>query len=394
MTEKSIFDKLTDRIGTSSYKWNVAEGELPMWVADMDFETAPAVRAALEKRAAHGIFGYSEIPSEYFKALADYRYRRDGYRPDPAEMVYSNGVVAAISSMVRSLTAPGDSVLIMAPVYNIFYNSILNNGREVLSSDLVYENGGYRVDFSDFEEKISRPKTTLLLLCNPHNPVGRVWKREELAKIGEICSRHGVVVVSDEIHCDIVRRGVAFTPFAAASEICREISVSALSASKTFNIAGLQSAALVIKNPDLRYRVWRALNNDEVGEPNCFSMTACISAYTECDEWVDNLVEYLFENRRIAEEYIAKEIPELRTVSADATYLLWIDISQVAEDSVAFTERVRRESGLYLSDGAEYGECGRPFVRMNLATQRIRLLDGLERLKKSVARISADKTEK
>ncbi|MBR2343751.1 MAG: pyridoxal phosphate-dependent aminotransferase [Clostridia bacterium] len=385
--KNSEFDRLTDRRGTYSYKWAVAEGELPMWVADMDFETAPAIRAALMKRAAHGIFGYSELPKEYFTALADYRQRRDGYRPDPAEMVYSNGVVAAISSMVRSLTAPGESVLIEAPVYNIFYNSILNNGRRVLSSDLVYENGGYRVDFSDLEEKLARPETTLMLLCNPHNPVGRVWKSEELAMIGELCKRHGVTVVSDEIHCDIIRPGVHFTPFAAASETCKEISVSCLSASKTFNIAGLQSAALVISDPALRYRVWRALNNDEVGEPNCFSMTACIAAYTECDEWVAGLVDYLFENRAVAEEYIARRLPMLRTVRADATYLCWIDISEIESDSVRFTERVRAATGLYLSDGAEYGECGRSFVRMNLATQRERLFDGLDRLYRAVLEI-------
>ena len=358
-----------------------------MWVADMDFETAPAVRAALEKRAAHGIFGYSVIPDEYFSSLADYREARDGYRPSPEKMIYVSGVVAAISSLVRRFSEVGESVLIQAPVYNIFYNSILNNKRKVLSSDLIYENGGYRVDFSDLEAKLSRPDVRLMILCNPHNPVGRVWSAEELSRIGELCSLHGVRVISDEIHCDFIRPGVKFTPFAAASDTCRKISLTCLSASKTFNLAGLQSAALSVYDDELRRIAYRAVNDDEVGEPNSFSMSACIAAYTEGREWVDSLVEYVFENRRIVEAELARRLPRLKVVSADATYLCWIDISAYEEDSVAFVEKLRRASGLYLSDGAEYGACARGFVRMNLATQRARIFDGIERLCSGVGEI-------
>ncbi len=378
------FDVITDRRGTYSYKWAVAEGELPMWVADMDLECPPAVTAALVKRAEHGIFGYSETPCQFFEAVQGYWRRRHGFTYPTEWMIYSSGVVAAISSVVRKLTSVGDKVLIQAPVYNIFYNSILNNSREVLSSDLVYGADGYRVDFSDLEAKLSDPKTTLMILCNPHNPVGRVWSRDELARIGELCKRHGVTVFSDEIHCDITAPGVEYIPFASASEVCADIAVSALSPSKTFNLAGLQSACIAVKDPELRFKVWRGINTDEVGEPNAFAVVGAIAAFTECDEWVDALREYLFENRRIAEDFINSEIKGLRAVSADATYLLWVDASEICTDSVELCERIRALTGLYLSDGAEYGECGRQFFRMNLATQRARILDGLARLKKAI----------
>jgi cystathionine beta-lyase len=297
-------------------------------------------------------------------------------------MIYSNGVVAAISSIVRRLTEPAENVLIQAPVYNIFYNSILNNGRRVLSSDLVYDGEEYSIDFKDLESKLADPQTTLMILCNPHNPVGRIWTRDELAKIGDLCFKHGVTVLSDEIHCDITDPSDAYTPFAAVSDVCRRISVSAIAASKTFNIAGLQSACLFAHDPVLRHKVWRGLNNDEVGEPNAFSVCANIAAFTECDGWVDAMLDYVFENKRIACDFINSNIPGMRATYSKATYLLWIDISAVADDSVEFCESLRESTGLYLSDGAEYGECGRSFVRMNLATQRERVMDGLERLKR------------
>lgn len=377
------FDKLTDRSGTLSYKWDVKPGELPMWVADMDFEVAPPIKKAITDRAEHGIFGYTMTPDAFFEAVSKYWERRHGYRIPTEHMVYSNGVVAAISSIVRKLTTPAENVLIQAPVYNIFYNSIINNGRNVLSSDLVYDGRGYSIDFADLEEKLARPQTSLMILCNPHNPVGRIWSREELAKIGELCHRYGVTVLSDEIHCDITAPTTeGYVPFASVNEVCRRISVTAVASSKTFNIAGLQSACLFAEDPVLRHKVWRGVNTDEVGEPNAFSMQANIAAFTECDEWVDEMLEYVFENKRIACEFINNEIEGMKAAFSEATYLLWIDISGVAEDSVDFCEKLRSSTGLYLSDGAEYGLPGKSFVRMNLATQRARVLDGLERLKR------------
>lgn len=376
------FDRLTDRSGTYSYKWDVAEGELPMWVADMDFEVADPIKKAIVGRAEHGIFGYSATPCEFFEAISAYWGRRHGYTIPTEHMIYSNGVVAAISSMVRKLTTPAENVLIQAPVYNIFYNSILNNGRNVLSSDLVYDGHGYSIDFEDLEEKLSRPQTSLMILCNPHNPVGRIWTREELERIGDLCHKHGVTVISDEIHCDITAPGESYVPFASVSDICRDISLTCIAASKTFNIAGLQSACVFSANPILRHKAWRGINTDEVGEPNAFSMLANIAAYTECDGWVDAMLDYVFENKRIAVDYINSEIDGLKAEYSLATYLLWIDISELSDDSVEFCEKLREYTGLYLSDGAEYGECGRTFVRMNLATQRARIMDGLERLRR------------
>ena len=375
------FDKLTDRRNTLSYKWDIKDGELPMWVADMDFETSPAVKAAVMKKAEEGIYGYSTTPDELFFAVSGFFGRRHGFAIPTEWMMYSGGVVAAISSVVRRLTHPNECVLIQAPVYNIFYNCILNNGRRVLSSDLVYENGEYSIDFADLEEKLSRDETTLFILCNPHNPVGKLWSREELSRIAELAAKHGVTVLSDEIHCDFVKPGLSYTPFASVSELSADISVSLVSGSKTFNIAGLQSAFAIVKNKQLRYRVYRGLNNDEIGEPNIFSAAANIAAFSSSDEWVDGLVSYVFENKRLACEYINGRICGLKTVFSDATYLLWIDISALSEDSVEFTKELREKTGLYLSDGEEYGECGKKFVRMNLATQRERVLDGLERLR-------------
>lgn len=385
------FDRLTDRSGTYSYKWDVRDGELPMWVADMDFEVAEPIRRAIVDRAEHGIFGYSATPCEFFEAVSAYWERRHGYRVPTEHMVYSNGVVAALSSMVRKLSTPAENVLIQAPVYNIFYNSIVNNGRNVLSSDLVYDGEGYSIDFDDLEEKLSRPQTSLMILCNPHNPVGRIWTREELSRIGELCKKHGVTVISDEIHCDVTAPGESYVPFASVSDVCRDISVTCIAASKTFNIAGLQSACIFAADPVLRHRVWRGINTDEVGEPNAFSMQANIAAFTECDGWVEAMREYVFENKRVAAEYINENIEGMKAGESLSTYLLWIDISGVAEDSVDFCDKLREYTGLYLSDGAEYGKCGRAFVRMNLATQRARVLDGLERLKRGAELYKASK---
>ena len=384
------FDLLTDRRDSYSYKWDVGDGELPMWVADMDFETAPPIKEAIVRRAEHGIFGYSATPDLLFSSVSEYWGRRHGFAIPTQWMIYSSGVVAAISSVVRRLTLPGEKVLIQAPVYNIFYNSILNNGREVLSSDLIYRDGAYSIDFDALEACLADPQVSLMILCNPHNPVGRVWSSDELAKIGELCHRHGVTVLSDEIHCDITAPGVEYTPFASVNDTCANLSVSCVAPSKTFNLAGLQTATVFAKDPVLRHRVWRGINNDEVGEPGAFAVCASVAAYTQCDGWVDGLRAYVFENRRIACNYINERIPALKVIDADATYLLWIDISAVADDSVRFVQRVREISGLYLSDGAEYGECSRGFVRMNLGTQRSRIMDGLRRLEHSVKKILAD----
>ena len=381
---KYDFDKPTQRRNTGSLKWDVKDSELPMWVADMDFETAPEVKAAVARVAERGIYGYSVLPDEYFESISDFWAERHSFRPDPSWMVFSTGVVAAISSMVRKLTTPAEKVLIQPPVYNIFYNSILNNGRNIVSNDLVYESGEYRMDFDDLERKLQDPQTSLMILCNPHNPIGKIWDKETLSKVGELCKKHGVTVISDEIHCSITTPGKNYIPFASVNDTCADISVSCLAASKAFNLAGLQSACLIAKNPVLRHKVWRGVNTDEVGEPNVFAVEANIAAFRHGGEWLDGLNEYICENKKYASEFISKNISGLYAVPSDATYLLWVDVSAYTENSEAFAKDLREKTGLYVSDGVEYGEGGERFIRMNLATQRANVIDGLSRLKSYV----------
>ena len=388
------FDRIVDRRSTLSCKWAVGEDELPMWIADMDFECPEAMKRAVTSVAEHGVYGYTDLPDSFFRSIAGFYSRRHGVKINTSDMVYSNGAIAALSSMVRRLSSEGDNVVVQMPVYNIFFNSIVNNNRIILSSDLVCENGEYRIDFSDLEEKLSREKTSLMIVCNPHNPVGKIWSRDELARIAELCHKHGVTVISDEVHAEFVKPGCHYTPFFAVSELAADISATIVSGSKTFNIAGLQSACVVAKNERIRRIVHRGVNTDEVGEPNVFSVAANVVGFTECDEWIDALAEYVFENRRIAYEYINGKIKGIRAISAEATYLMWIDVSEVCSDSVEFCKRLRELTGLYLSAGASYGECGRGFVRMNLATQRERVLDGLCRLARGVELIGEEAADK
>ncbi len=387
---KYNFDAPTNRRSTDSVKWNVGDGELPMWIADMDFETCPEVRSAVMKTAELGIYGYSDVPDEYFESISDFFAERYGYRFDTADMIYSNGVVAAISSMVKKLTTPAENVLLQAPVYNIFYNSILNAGRNVLSSDLVFEGGEYRIDFDDLEAKLANPQTSLMILCNPHNPIGKIWDRETLAGIGELCRRYGVTVISDEIHGPVTAPGKRYIPFASASKTCAEISATCISASKAFNIAGLQSACVIAENPHLRHKIWRGLNTDEVGEPNIFAMRANIAAYRHGGEWLDELLSYIWENRRAATAYIEEKMPALSVVNADATYLMWVNVGAYTENSEEFSHQLRAKTGLYVSDGAEYGRGGEKFIRINLATQRKNVLDGMARLEKYIKMLDGE----
>ena len=379
------FDKITNRRGTNSLKWDEAlENELPMWVADMDFETAPAVKRAVIKTAESGIYGYSTTPNLYFEAISDFFFDNYRYRMNPENIAFSTGVVAALSSLVRKLTTPAENVLIQAPVYNIFYNSILNNGRNVLSSDLIYENGEYRIDFSDLEKKLADKQTTLMILCNPHNPIGKIWDRETLKKIGRLCYENGVTVISDEIHCPITRPGHEYIPFASVDEICENISISCVSASKAFNLAGIAAAAVYSKNKQLFHKAWRALNTDEVGEPNIFAMNASIAAYREGREWLSELRTYLFENRDAAEKYIKENIPKCHPVYANATYLMWLDVSSYTDNSEEFAKELRRKTGLFVSDGKKYGKTGAGFLRINLATQRKNVMHAMELLSKFI----------
>ncbi len=383
---KYQFDKVVDRRNTNSLKWDVTENELPMWVADMDFETAPEIIDALHTRVNHGVFGYNIIPDEWNRAYQDWWSRRHHFEIESEWMIFATGVVPILSSVVRKLTTPGENVLIQTPVYNIFFNSILNNGRNVLESPLHYENGEYSIDFADLEEKLANPQTSMMILCNPHNPVGKIWSREELARIGELCKKYNVIVVSDEIHCDLTAPDKEYIPFAAVSETCKDISVTCIAPTKAFNIAGLQSAAAVVPNPFLRHKVWRGLNTDEVAEPNSFAIQVAVAAFTQGEDWLNELREYVQENKYMVRDFLAENIPEFQIISYDVTYLLWIDCSKITENSLELAKFLRKETGLFLTAGTAYGESGRHFLRLNIACPKATLEDGLKRLLEGVRR--------
>lgn len=380
---KYNFDEVIDRRNTNSLKWDVNDSELPMWVADMDFKTAPCVIEAIERRLSNGVLGYNIVPDEWYESIISWWDKRHGIRLSKEWLIFSTGVIPALSSIVRKLTTPAEKIVMQTPCYNIFFNSTFNNGRIINESPLINDNGSYKMDFDDLEKKLSDPQTSMMILCNPQNPVGLVWDRETLNKVGELCHKYNVLVVSDEIHCDITKPGVEYTPFASVSEICAMNSVTLISASKAFNCAGLQSAAVSIPNPVIRHKVWRGLNTDEVAEPNSFACQALIAAFTEGEEWLEQLREYLWENRKIAEEYINKEIPILKPIKGDATYLLWIDCNSVANCDEDIADYIRKTSGLYVSSGEEYGN-GKGFIRFNLAAPRSIVEEGLKRLKQSI----------
>ena len=378
------FDKLTNRLGTGSLKWDVNEGQLPMWVADMDFETAPEIIQALQKRIEHGVFGYQNVTDDWYQAYQSWWNRRHQFKIEKDWLIFCTGVVPAISSIVRKVTTVGENVLVQTPVYNIFFNSIRNNGRNILESPLVYEQGEYHIDFKDLEEKLSNPQTSLFILCNPHNPIGKIWDRETLEKIGKLCDRYHVIVVSDEIHCDLTDPGYEYVPFASVSDQCRENSITCIAPTKTFGIPGIQTAAVVVPNPVLRHRVNRGLNTDEVAEPNNFAVAAAVAAFQHGDQWLTELREYLSQNKQYVRDYIGAYIPEIKVVPSNATYLLWLDCSELTDDACELQRFIEKHSGLVLTEGEEYGTPGRRFLRLNPACPRSRVQDGMERLKNSV----------
>ncbi len=384
---KYDFDLQIDRRNTNSLKWDVAEYELPMWVADMDFQTAPEVLSAIKKRVEHGIFGYSIVPEEWNQAIMSWWRERHNFQIQKEWLIFCTGVVPAISSTVRKLTTVGENILIQTPVYNIFFNSIINNGRHVLESPLSYDGEVYHIDFKELEEKLAEPQTTMMILCNPHNPIGKIWDRETLERIGELCWKHHVLVISDEIHCDLTVPEHDYIPFASVSEKCKENSITCIAPTKAFNIAGLQTAAVIIPNETLRHKVNRALNTDEVAEPNAFAIEATVAAFREGEAWLDELREYIQENKKYVNDFLKKELPELKSVPSEATYLLWIDCSNILENATELSKILRETTGLYLSAGNQYGGNGGQFLRMNIACPREVLKDGLKRLKRGISYI-------
>lgn len=380
---KYDFDKVVDRSNTNSLKWNVSEGVLPMWVADMDFEVCPEISKAIRDRAEHAIYGYSTEPNGWAQAYIDWWGTRHGAKIRRDQLLFSTGVIPTISTTVRRLAAPGEGVLVMTPVYNVFFNCIRNSDRCVVECPLIYDSARmtYDIDFDMFEKLAAREDVKMLLLCNPQNPSGRIWTRDELARIGQICHDNGVYVLSDEIHCDLTLPGKAYVPFFTASDICRDISITAVSPAKTFNIAGIQTSAVIIPERGLRRLIWNGLNADEVGEGNCFAYLAAMAAFGEGGQWLDELNEYIAENKRIAVEYINNNVKLLRAAVSDATYLLWIDTTLLTKNSDSLALHLKDKARLFLTRGGAYGGNGEGFLRMNLACPRPLLMEGLKRLK-------------
>ncbi len=383
MGMKYKFDVETDRRGTNSLKWDVPERELPMWVADMDFETAPEIKEAIVKRAEHGIFGYTMIPDDWYYAYIRWWERRHDFRMEKEWLLFTTGVMPAISCAVRTLTGAGDNVLVQPPVYNHFFDSIVNNGRNVAEAPLKYDGENYYIDFGELEQKLSNPRTTMMILCNPQNPGGKIWDRETLAKIGELCHRHQVTVLSDEIHCDMTAPGFGYIPFASVSDTCRSISVTCIAPTKTFNLAGIHTAAGVAADETLRHKMRRALHTDEAAEPNAFAVEAAIAAFTKGGPWLDELRKYVWENKRLVSEFLTAYVPEIKAVPSKATYLIWLDCGCLAGKDREFSRYLREKTGLYLSKGSQYGKGGENFMRMNVACPKSRVEDALERIRKA-----------
>ena len=385
------FDRIIDSRNTHSYKWDVKADELPMWVADMDFGTEPAVVEAIEKRLRQGAFGYNTVPDSFRESIIRWWQRRHRFTMEKEWILYCTGVVPAISSIVRKMTEIGDDIVVLAPVYNIFYNSILNNGRKLLASELRYADGSYTIDYADLEEKLSRETTSLFIFCNPHNPIGKVWDRPTLERIAELCIKHDVLVVSDEIHCDLTHIGHAYIPFASLSKEIADRTISCIAPTKTFNIAGLQTAAIVIPNPEIRKQVDRGINTDEVAEPNTFAIQAAEAAFDEGEEWLEELREYLELNREFLIGSLKELVPEVQVIEAEATYLAWIDCAAITEDTKALCAFIREKTGLYLSAGDIFGGNGSRFVRWNYACPKSLLEDGIQRFVEGVALCQKDR---
>lgn len=381
------FDRTTDRRHTGSVKWDSFEkGDdiLPMWVADMDFETAPAVKEAVMARAATGIYGYTHIPmEEYSAAVGDWMERRHGYRPDPALTVITTAVVPAISACIKAMTHPGDGVIVQTPVYNCFFSSIRNNGCRMVDAPLrkvdLRDMGlfTYEMDFNALERAAADPRNKVLLLCNPHNPAGRAWTRDELLKVAEICRRHEVTVVSDEIHCDLTMPGYEFVSYATLPEEFSSRAFVLASPSKAFNTAGLQIANIFAGNGRLRLAADRAVNDMEVCDVNPFGVAGLIAAYTKGEEWLRELLIYLDGNYRALREFFRRELPGLSISRLEATYLVWVDTKPLGIESDRLEHLLLTEGRVWLNSGVMYGADG--FMRINIATQRARMMEGLRR---------------
>ena len=400
---KYDFDREIDRKDTQSAKWGVIQdpdnpsrwhatgdyfGEdrvLPLWVADMDFPAPRPVVDALVRRAQHGIYGYTIRADSYDQTVVDWMNRRHGWEIEPGWIVSTPGVVPAINFLVRTFTRPGEKVLIQRPVYYPFFDAIENNGGEIVSSSLILDDGRYKIDFQDFEKKAADPAVTLFVLCSPHNPVGRVWTRAELTRIGEICLKHQVLVIADEIHADLIYKGITFTPLAAISEEMAQNTVVCTAPSKTFNLAGLHTSNIIIPNSGLRRCFQQTMNSCGMGKwANPFGLLACETAYREGESWLEQVMVYIEDNLDYLQDFIASNIHGIQVIRPEGTYLVWLDCRELGLDKWALKRLMLEKARIFLDEGFIFGPEGEGFERINIACPRSILQDALERIRWAV----------
>lgn len=421
------FDKITNRRNSGCYKWDEAEmdGIIPMWVADMDFPTAPCIIEALQKRVAHGVFGYTLVPDAYYEAIINWFQRRYSWTIQRDWIQYTSGVVPALSVIIKAMCEPGDKVIVQTPVYNCFFSSIRNNGCEALYAPLkrktaaasdgkpsdigttsasfgcaspmpsapvhgAFPSGAgcssgsiftYEMDFDALEAQASDPKAKLLILCNPHNPAGRVWTKDELLRVNDICQRHGVLVVSDEIHNELCLDGRKYVPFASVSEDCQCNSITCTSPSKSFNTAGLQIANIICSDASIREKIDRAININEVCDVNPFGVAGLMAAYNEGEEWLSALCAYLTDNYKALAAFFSEQLPQLPISLLEGTYLVWVDVSALNMDADTLVDRLLHEAKVQLNSGTMYDPIdGKRFVRINIACPRQQMMEGLRRI--------------
>lgn len=387
---KFDFDIITDRTGTGSLKYDFAAKRgrpsdiLPLWVADMDFPTAPCVQDALSDAVAHGIFGYSEPLDDYFEALLGWFSRRFGYQASEEWVVKTPGVVYALAAAVRGLTRPGDSILILTPVYYPFYEVIRNNGRKLVESPLLYDGKQYTIDFDDMEEKIQRENVKMLLFCSPHNPVGRVWTRQELEQVAELCRKHHLLVVADEIHCDFVWPGHQHIPFPTISEDIAQQTILCTAPSKTFNLAGLQISNCFIENPELRKNFRAEITRTGYSQVGSLGLVACRAAYAGGEEWLQELLQYLQGNLELLRN---ADLPGIRLIEPEGTYLCWLDCSGLGLDNAALENFIVHKAKLWLDGGGLFGNASAQFQRVNIACPRKTLEQAIRQLEEAVQQL-------
>ena len=379
------FSRPTERRGTDSYKWDSAPETdiIPLWVADMDFETFPGITEALQQRVAHGIFGYTRVPKAYYEAVCRWFGKRHGWHINREDIIYTSGVVPAVSAVIKALTLPGDQVIVQGPVYNCFFSSIRNNGCETVSNSLIYnkEELRYEIDFDDLERKLAHERARLMLLCNPHNPGGRVWSRDELTRVAELCHKYGVCVVSDEIHCELTLYNNEYVPFGSLPDELSRDSITCCSPSKAFNIAGLQIANIVCRDAEVRNRIDRAININEVCDVNPFGVIALQAAYSdEGYEWLTQLRAYISSNYDLLRERFARELPKCKVMRMEGTYLAWIDCSELHIPSDEIEEMLMHENKVWVNAGSMYGAEGEAFIRINMACTSEVLNEGITRI--------------